>query len=190
MSMLSANASAECTPQQAWEAILKLFSTATWSDIPKYVVGGTAAFLFNYYKGAPEVLQGAVGALAAFVVLDTVTGIARAYVRHQDDMSSYRFGRGLFKVAGYLCVGAVASILDTWWNSNYMATTIVLAMAAAREGISVLENIKSLWEHYSDSPWPFAFVERWLADYSKRVAESVAKSPARTAADLDPEKDV
>ena len=175
--MLGANASAECTPQQAWEAILKLFSTTTWSDVPKYVVGGVAAFLLNYYNGAPEVLQGAVKALVAFVVLDTVTGVARAYVRHQDNMSSYRFGRGLFKVAGYLCVGAVASVLDTWWNSNHMATTIVIAMAAAREGISVLENIKSLWEHKTGSPWPFAFMEKWIADYSKRV-ETSAKNPA------------
>lgn len=105
----------------------------------KYIVavaGTTITWLFGAWDVALLVL-------VAFIVLDYITGVVRAYINKE--LSSALGAKGILKKAMIFIILICAVLLDRLINAdNWIFRTIVCYFYIANEGISLLENCSSL----------------------------------------------
>lgn len=85
----------------------------------------------------------ALKVLAAFVILDYITGVLRAWLNKK--VSSDIGRKGIAKKAGILIVLIVAVLLDRLLNTGaWVFRTLICYFYIANEGISLLENCAGL----------------------------------------------
>lgn len=107
--------------------------------------------------------------IAVAVVLDTVLGIAKAWIKKDISSEEFwsKFGK---KILVYICLMILSNVLQhstvngstvgaTTWMGDYLCTFMLI-----REGISVLENVNAI------TP----IVPKWLL---KRMREYTEKEP-------------
>lgn len=94
---------------------------------------------FTYLFGGMDV---ALITLLIAIGLDCVTGLIKAYVLEK--LSSKAGIRGCVKKIGFLCLVAVAVIVDQLCNSNGVIRSFVIYYFVVNECLSILENCAAL----------------------------------------------
>ena len=119
-----------------------------WAKIQMAVaaIGGW----LGYFLGG---MDGLMIALIVFMVLDYITGMAKAW--QAGELSSRVGIGGILKKVGYLVIVAVACVLD-WlvrygadqmgldWRLDFLIASIVVIWLVINELISILENVAAL----------------------------------------------
>ena len=122
------------------ENLQKIFSTISDHWILKLLVGllcGVNDWFFHPNHAIVEVVS-------VLVLLDTVTGLLKAYRQHT--ISSSGFFRFALKLAVYLVLLATAALLDKVIQIPLMSDSVTLmaAFLSVTEAISIMENIGAL----------------------------------------------
>lgn len=105
--------------------------------------------IFQWIRGLGSVFGGAVVylygsidrlliALVAFIVIDYVTGIIKAFILKQ--LSSEVGFKGLAKKVLILLLVAAANIVDRLTNADGLIRSMMCLFFIANEGLSILEN--------------------------------------------------
>lgn len=104
-------------------------------NVVQYAFAAVGGF-FGWFVGG---LDGLLYALAAFVVVDYVTGLMAAGLEKK--LSSGVGFRGIFKKVVIFCLVAVGHVIDTYVIQNgSVLRTAVIFFYLSNEGISILEN--------------------------------------------------
>lgn len=103
-------------------------------DFLKALLGSLLSFVLYFLGGWDEALR----TLIAFIVIDYITGICKAF--YEGKLNSKIGVKGIVKKVGYLLVVAVSFLIDTIINANGVIRTTVIYIFATNEGISILEN--------------------------------------------------
>ncbi len=149
-----------CTPDDVGHVLGKLFKFE-WA---KYGLAAGIATLVNFIRGAPDPWRSLLIAAVVLLAVDFASGIIASVAVRRVRISSVLAGRTLLKVFCYSAVLVVASVIDDLLHAPYTTTLLVLSIVVAREGLSALENIRSVWMKLGYK-WPFDF----LADRLHRV---------------------
>lgn len=105
--------------------------------------------IFQWIRGLGSVFGGAVVylygsidrlliALVAFIIIDYVTGIIKAFILKQ--LSSEVGFKGIAKKILILLLVAAANIIDRLTNSDGLIRSMMCLFFIANEGLSILEN--------------------------------------------------
>ena len=160
-----------CTPEDVLSFIGKLFSWSWW----KYGLAGAVAAGVNFVKDAPNLWADLAVALVVLMILDMILGIW-ASMSQGHKLSSCGFQRAILKLVLYLVVFIVSAIVDHLFELPYTFSFLVLSLCVIREGTSVGENSRSLWEkNFPDKPFPFSFVFDKLSEVNKRLPQNVRR---------------
>ena len=121
------------------------------------VFGAVIGFLFGEVSGL-------LIALVFLMVIDYITGIIKAYYKHE--LSSEIGFKGIFKKIIILCLVSVAHMIDLYVIGNsavIMSATIMFYIG--NEGISILENAADI-----DIPLPPALIKslRQISESQKK----------------------
>ena len=154
------------TAEDVRSILTKLFQ---WQGL-KWAVAAGIALVANFVAQAPVVWRGLLVALTVFFLLDIPTGVAVSLRLKRMHLSSYLLGRSLLKFSCYLVVLLLAITIDRLVGCAYSLSLVVLSLAVAREGLSVLENTRALWEA-AGLDWPFGFLGEKL--------EQITRSPGK-----------
>ncbi|MBP3464122.1 MAG: phage holin family protein [Clostridia bacterium] len=103
-------------------------------DIFKGTLGSILSFVLYFLGGWDVALQ----TLIAFIVIDYITGICKAF--YEGKLNSKIGVKGIVKKVGYLLIVAVSFLVDTIINANGIVRATVIYIFVANEGISILEN--------------------------------------------------
>ncbi|MDR0198002.1 MAG: phage holin family protein [Oscillospiraceae bacterium] len=108
----------------------------TWFETLCAVAGAAAGFLF----GAAD---GFFYALVAFVILDYITGVARAVMEKK--LSSRAGLNGICRKALVFAVVALANVVDVQviGSENGVLRSATICLFLSNEGLSILENASS-----------------------------------------------
>ena len=111
-----------------------------WARYMAEGAGAAAAAGISYLFGCVDL---PLGVLAAFMVMDYITGVLAAVFRHK--LSSRTGMKGLVKKATIILVLIMAVFLDRLINSGeWIFRTVTCYFYIANEGISILENCGEL----------------------------------------------
>ena len=91
--------------------------------------------LFTYLFGGADIW---LMALVTAVIIDYMSGIARAYIL--GELSSQVGFKGIVRKVMYFMVVAVAVIVDNITGANNMVRAAAIGFLIANEAISILEN--------------------------------------------------
>ena len=87
--------------------------------------------------------DGFMYALLAFILVDYITGVTAAAVKHE--LSSEVGAKGIAKKVGELLLVGVANVLDKQILQQGAAMrTLVIFFYVANEGLSILENLRKI----------------------------------------------
>ena len=119
--------------------------------------GAVIGFLFGEVSGL-------LIALVFLMVIDYITGIIKAYYKHE--LSSEIGFRGIFKKIIILCLVSVAHMIDLYViGSSAVIMSATIMFYIGNEGISILENAADI-----DIPLPPALIKAL-----KQISESQKK---------------
>lgn len=103
-----------------------------WLKAAAAALGGAAAYLWGPWDALSI-------ALVIFVVLDYITGIAKAAVRRE--LSSKAGFHGLLKKVAIFVLVAIGTVMDSVIPAaNHAIRSAVIMFYIANEGLSILEN--------------------------------------------------
>ncbi len=103
-----------------------------WLKAAAAALGGAAAYLWGPWDAL-------IIALVIFVVLDYITGIAKAAVR--SELSSKAGFHGLLKKVAIFVLVAIGTVMDSVIPAaNHAIRSAVIMFYIANEGLSILEN--------------------------------------------------
>ncbi len=103
-----------------------------WLKAAAAALGGAAAYLWGPWDAL-------IIALVIFVVLDYITGIAKAAVRRE--LSSKAGFYGLLKKVAIFVLVAIGTVMDSVIPAaNHAIRSAVIMFYIANEGLSILEN--------------------------------------------------
>ena len=103
-----------------------------WLKAAAAALGGAAAYLWGPWDAL-------IIALVIFVVLDYITGIAKAAVRRE--LSSKAGFQGLLKKVAIFVLVAIGTVMDSVIPAaNHAIRSAVIMFYIANEGLSILEN--------------------------------------------------
>lgn len=121
------------------------------------VFGAVIGFLFGE-------ISGLLIALVFLMVIDYITGIIKAYYKHE--LSSEIGFKGIFKKIIILCLVSVAHMIDLYViGSSAVIMSATIMFYIGNEGISILENAADI-----DIPLPPALIKAL-----KQMSESQKK---------------
>lgn len=121
------------------------------------VFGAVIGFLFGE-------ISGLLIALVFLMVIDYITGIIKAYYKHE--LSSEIGFKGIFKKIIILCLVSVAHMIDLYViGSSAVIMSATIMFYIGNEGISILENAADI-----DIPLPPALIKAL-----KQISESQKK---------------
>lgn len=103
------------------------------------MITGFLLMLFTYLFGGMDT---ALITLLIAIGIDCISGLAKAYIKGN---ISFKTGmKGFIKKICYLCLIAVAVIVDHICNSNGVIRTFVIYYFVINECISILENCAAM----------------------------------------------
>jgi toxin secretion/phage lysis holin len=106
-----------------------------WKQL-QFMFAGVGAWLGWFLGG----LDGLIYALVAFVTIDYVTGVMRAFL--QKELSSEVGARGIFKKVLVFTLVGIGHTIDEYILSGGSAVrTAVIFFYLSNEGLSILENV-------------------------------------------------
>lgn len=153
--------STNCTAEDVLQFLAKTFSFA-WI---KLAVVSIVAAIVTYYNRAPPTFRDLLSILLILVVLDFVSGVWVSMGVAKKQLRSAGIFRTVCKLGIYGMILIVGGIVDRLFMLPYTFSLIALSMTVLVEGTSVGENLRGLWEHYFEVPWPFGFIFSKLAEY-------------------------
>ncbi len=103
------------------------------------MITGSFLMLFTYLFGGMDT---ALITLLIAIGIDCISGIAKAYIK--GTISSKAGVKGFIKKLCYLCLVAVAVIVDQICNSNGVIRTFMIYYFVINECISILENCAAM----------------------------------------------
>ena len=121
------------------------------------VFGAVIGFLFGEVSGL-------LIALVFLMVIDYITGIIKAYYKHE--LSSEIGFKGIFKKIIILCLVSVAHMIDLYViGSSAVIMSATIMFYIGNEGISILENAADI-----DIPLPPALIKslRQISESQKK----------------------
>ena len=121
------------------------------------VFGAVIGFLFGE-------ISGLLIALVFLMVIDYITGIIKAYYKHE--LSSEIGFKGIFKKIIILCLVSVAHMIDLYViGSSAVIMSATIMFYIGNEGISILENAADI-----DIPLPPALIKslRQISESQKK----------------------
>jgi len=148
---------------------------------------GIWGFVQHYFFGTPEISGDLLEALILFVVLDFMSGIANSVIAKKVRISSAAMGRTLLKIFCYSTLILVAGIVDHVLGIPFMLTLLVLSISTAREGLSVLENVRSIYESLGYD-WPFDFLADRLQQFQSRKTTEFKNAIVKSICPVDDKK--
>lgn len=99
-------------------------------------IGGAVGWFFGG-------LDGFMYALLTFILVDYITGVTAAAIKHE--LSSEVGARGIAKKVGELILVGIANVLDQRILQHGAAMrTLVIFFYVANEGLSILENLRKI----------------------------------------------
>lgn len=98
-------------------------------------ISGTLLTGVVYFLGGLDL---ALETLLVIIVIDYLTGVLKAI--HNKKLDSKIGARGIIKKIGYLCIVALAFLLDRIIGDSGMIRNVTIYFFVANEGISILEN--------------------------------------------------
>lgn len=84
----------------------------------------------------------ALKSLIIIIVIDYLTGVASAF--YNKKVSSKRGLKGIIKKFCYLCVVALAVVIDRLVGNSGVIRTLVIYFFVANDGISIIENMAEM----------------------------------------------
>jgi len=166
----------DCTPEDVVRFAGKMFSWSWW----KYAGAAVVAACVNFILGAPAGWVNLLETLLVFLVLDFVLGIWASMAVFKHRISSAGVQRTLTKVGLYGAVFIVGACVDRLFHMSYILSLFVLGLAVLREGASIGENTRALWEYYyPDTPFPFERVFAKLQDFQSCLPDIENLRPRR-----------
>lgn len=84
----------------------------------------------------------ALKSLLIIMLIDYITGVASAL--YNKELSSIIGFKGIIKKFSYLCIIALAVILDNLTGQSGVIRTLVIYFFVANDGLSILENIAEM----------------------------------------------
>lgn len=108
------------------------------NEILKIILSGLSTFII-YFLGGLDV---ALIALLTAIVLDYITGMMKAYVSGK--LNSNKGLKGLIKKLAYLCLVALAVIVDRICGDTGLIRTAMMYYFVANELLSVIENCAAM----------------------------------------------
>lgn len=84
----------------------------------------------------------ALKSLLIIIVIDYMTGVASAF--YNKKVSSKRGLKGIIKKFCYLCVVALAVVIDRLVGNSGVIRTLVIYFFVANDGISIIENMAEM----------------------------------------------
>lgn len=101
----------------------------------QYTIAGVGAWL-GWFLGE---FDGLIYALVAFITIDYITGVMRAFI--EKNLSSEVGARGIFKKVFIFILVGIGHIIDAYVLSGGSAIrTAVIFFYLSNEGVSILEN--------------------------------------------------
>lgn len=134
---------------------------ANWIKNIAAILGGLAAYLWGAWDAFIQVL-------VAVVVIDYVTGVAKAAINKELD-SAVGFIGLLKKIAIFLIVALAVLIDKAIPGINGAARSATIMFYIANEGISILENIGLM-----GVPLP-AGLQKWLAKLKDDAEQDISE---------------
>ena len=134
---------------------------ANWIKNISAIIGGLAAYLWGAWDAFIQVL-------VAVVVIDYITGVAKAAIKKELD-SAVGFIGLLKKIAIFLIVALAVLIDKAIPGINGAARSATIMFYIANEGISILENIGLM-----GVPLP-AGLQKWLAKLKDDAEQDIGE---------------
>lgn len=103
-------------------------------NVIKALMAAISASVSYFFGGADVWLM----ALVTVIVIDYLTGLAKAYIR--GELCSRIGFKGIVKKLMYFAVVAVAEIVDTITGAGGVLRAAVIGFMIANEALSILEN--------------------------------------------------
>ncbi len=102
------------------------------------LISSIASFLLFLFGNFDFILK----ALLSLMLIDYITGVGRAFITKK--VNSSIGGKGIIKKAIYLCVIAVAVLLDNILEVNGGLRTLIIYSFIFNEMLSILENSSAM----------------------------------------------
>lgn len=132
-------------------------------NVFKAIMAALSAFISYFFGGADVWLI----ALVTVIVMDYVTGLAKAYVL--GELCSRIGLKGIVKKLMYFAVVAVAVIADTITGAGGVLRAAVIGFLIANEALSILENYAAATSN--QVPKVLVYILKRLKDEGDKEAE-------------------